>query len=433
MAGKAATALSAFGAGVLTTRRLAPADLGTYLSLLNVVLAGSLVGSLGLGPMVVRVVAWMLAAGDREHARSAVVRILRIATVGGALAGTATGLGLFCASSTPPAIAIAMLTAACVMIGAVQRVTGEVFRGYSDMRGAALFGGYSVNGAYGASGSLLTVIALAATLRGSASVSGALAATLVAGAANLTAALGLLREPGRPVAAAVPAPAMRELLRESLPLMGSALVGFGLLQGDLLILAAFRPRTEVALYGAAARLALVVALPLFVSSSVLPPLVAGLYARGDRAALEATLRRATLWTGLPATVALAAFVLAGRTILGLVFGPFYEASYGLLVVLAIGQAVNVWSGCGSVFLSMTGHAREQLRLTIACGAALVLAGACATRIWGAPGLAVVVAATTAAQNVAMAWIAWRRTGVRIDAGRARSAAASGVATEAPRC
>jgi O-antigen/teichoic acid export membrane protein len=39
---------------------------------------------------------------------------------------------------------------------------------------------------------------------------------------------------------------------------------------------AFRPHTEVAVYGAASRLVILVAMPLVIVNSVVPPLIAGM-------------------------------------------------------------------------------------------------------------------------------------------------------------
>lgn len=183
-------------------------------------------------------------------------------------------------------------------------------------------------------------------------------------------------------------------------------------QVDVLILGAFRGSEEVALYGAAARLVALLALMLGVVNLAVAPFVAELSAQQRHGELERMLRRTATLAGVPAILLLLLFAWQGDRLLGLVFGPAYGVAARVLVILALGQVVNVLAGsCGTV-LMMTGHGALLLRLTLACGGATLAAVALLAWLWGGIGVAVAIAAGLALQNVIMVVAARRTAGVR---------------------
>jgi O-antigen/teichoic acid export membrane protein len=116
------------------------------------------------------------------------------------------------------------------------------------------------------------------------------------------------------------------------------------LQTDFWIVGAFRPQEEVAIYGAAVKLVLMVALPLQIVSAVVPPLITELYVQGRRRELERALRATATLAGIPACLVLAVFMTLGGPILGTVYGGYYREGWLVLAVLSAGQLVNVGLG-----------------------------------------------------------------------------------------
>jgi Na+-driven multidrug efflux pump len=61
-------------------------------------------------------------------------------------------------------------------------------------------------------------------------------------------------------------------------------------------------------------------MPLLIVNLVLPPIVAEMYAQGQRGRLERTLRTFSTLAGIPSLLVLLVFMLLGGSILGLVYG-----------------------------------------------------------------------------------------------------------------
>lgn len=203
----------------------------------------------------------------------------------------------------------------------------------------------------------------------------------------------------------------REIMRVAWPLTVTNLTLFVLTQAPLWILGAFRPPEEVAIYGAAARAVVLVAMPLSVANSVLPPLIAEMYPQGRTRELERALRTTATVAGIPAFLALAVFVLFGGPILGLMFGDYYREGALILALLSIAQLVNVWSGSGSIALSYTGHQAAIMTLTIAGGLLTILAGLAVVGPYGVNGVAVAVSAGIVGYNLALWFVTKRKTGM----------------------
>jgi O-antigen/teichoic acid export membrane protein len=108
---------------------------------------------------------------------------------------------------------------------------------------------------------------------------------------------------------------------------------------------------------------------------------------------------------------LAAFVLFGGPILGLVFGDYYRQGATILALLSLAQLVNVWSGAGSAALAFTGHQATMMALAIAGGLITVIAGLGAVGPYGATGVACAAAAGISAYNVVLWLAAKRKTGM----------------------
>ena len=160
----------------------------------------------------------------------------------------------------------------------------------------------------------------------------------------------------------------------------------GLKLVDVLALGHARPAREVGDYAALSAIVQLVGLYPVALSQTLAPTVAGLYARGELAAvrreLAAYLRRASL---------VAAPMFAGAAVFGpwldLLFGPKYHFDPMLCLTLALGAYVSGVLGPMSVSLSMTGRHRLEFAILAAGGLAslagcLALAPAC-----GAQGVA----------------------------------------------
>jgi len=95
----------------------------------------------------------------------------------------------------------------------------------------------------------------------------------------------------------------------------------------------------------------------------------------------------------------------------MVFGPEYDASYGPLLILIAGQAVNSAAGSVGFLLNMTGHERDTaagMGVAVALNLALNLA---LIPSWGILGAATATAFSMAVWNGLLWWRVWRKLGI----------------------
>lgn len=155
-------------------------------------------------------------------------------------------------------------------------------------------------------------------------------------------------------------------------------------------------------------------LAMFVSlvvNTIISPYAARFHAAGDRASLRKLFNYARLASVLSVGAALAVFLLGGRQLVGLVFGPEFKAAAPLLIILTAGYLGNVIAGpCGTI-LAMTGHERHSAR---AMWVTAILNGLCAIvagRLFGVYGIAIVTAATLTIYQAWLRYIQWRELAV----------------------
>lgn len=128
---------------------------------------------------------------------------------------------------------------------------------------------------------------------------------------------------------------------------------------DKLLLGGLTTAAQVGLYGAAAMISQQNALVIMAINKVFSPRVASLYHQqrlDELSYLFKLLNRWSMATTFP--LALVTIVLA-REILGLV-GPGFEAGWGVLVVMSIGQFTNASTGSAGTFLNMSGYQQVEL-------------------------------------------------------------------------
>lgn len=132
-------------------------------------------------------------------------------------------------------------------------------------------------------------------------------------------------------------------------------------QADILILGLFRPDEQVGVYRVAVQAATLASFGLQAVNTVVAPRFARLYAKGDLERLQ-RLATASAQVVLGFNLAVTAFfIVFGKLVLRLVFGPDFLASYIPLLILLVGQFVNSAMGSVGFLLNMTGHERDTAR------------------------------------------------------------------------
>jgi O-antigen/teichoic acid export membrane protein len=408
--GKVVTIVLAIVMNAMLARLLTPNELGAYFTSYTLVVIGGAIAPLGLDRTVVRFASSAIGADQFGRARTAIRMCLRYGAVGAFGAGLLLILGVgdwlaLDVLHSPLVASVMPLAAGWLVVTALQALFVETFRALQRFDLATILDEFIVD--------VLTASLLGALLlaRGGASVHTVM---LVSLCTTCTAALlggGLLlgRVRGLHGTGTI---SRQEVFAFAWPALitnlAIVLLGRGV---DLWVLGAIRGQSEVAIYGAASRLVVLVATPFLIVQGVIPPIAAELYAQGRVGDMERALRGAASLAGLPAFLVLIVFILFGQTIMRIGYGPYYEQGTTALILLSIGRLVAVWTGSCSIVLMMTGHQKTVMTVTLISGAISILLGILAARTFGFVGIAVTTSVTLMAQNVVQLLLAHRYVGI----------------------
>jgi len=404
---------------------LTPQALGTYFLAYSILRVGITLAQTGLSGTVVRLVAEGIGLNLFGRVRRVISVVLGVGTLG------AVGVGLAyllfgddlarIVFNAPALAAITGLLAGWIMVGALQGLLGETFRGFHDIRLASILGSQPGGDTTGvATLALLTASLLVLWLiNGQATLAAVVLLAICSGAVNTLVAGWLLHrrvtklppqalDEGRKVDTKK---VLREALSISLPLLMVTLLMMVMTQGAVWTIGAFLPQGELALYGAANRLASTVTMPLAIVTAITPPLIAEMYSQGNREDLEHALRNTATLTGIPAFLASMVCIFFASPILGLVYGNYYREGAVVLALLSIGLFTIVLSGSSGIVLAFTGHQKTLMVITIAVSTATLIAMLVTVEPYGIVGVAISRTAGIVLQNGIVLLVVKRKTGM----------------------
>jgi O-antigen/teichoic acid export membrane protein len=152
-----------------------------------------------------------------------------------------------------------------------------------------------------------------------------------------------------------PIPVGRKLLAFSLPASFAGVFSMYVVRVDRLIVGYFRPAAEVGIYQAASRSSVLFGIIMSAFSAIFSPMISTLYHKKEMGRLDELFKISTKW-GLYSILPLFLVIcFVPREIMTVVFGSKYENGYLPLVILAVGQLINVGTGAVGLLLIMTGH------------------------------------------------------------------------------
>ncbi len=409
IAGKLIAAIAAVVVNALLARLLAPDAMGAYFLTFSLVSVFAVAAQLGLNHTVVRLVAESLSMQQPQRAAESVRLVLGLGFSGTLVVAAvlAMGTGKWLAEYLFDSDLIAKimgLAALWVAIMATQGLVAESFRGFHDIRLATVFGGVLT--------STLSALLFAGlwSIQGYSDLGQIITFSIVTAATNAVIGFLFLRAKLHPKGPKSDLTA-RTVLGIAWPIWVTNLTLVALTQADLWVVGMFRGQDDVAIYGAAARFAPLVSMPLLIVNAVVPSLIAELYIRGEKNDLRDALRASATVAVIPAFLVLASFVFLGGPILGIVYGDYYRDGAIVLALLGVGQLVNVWAGsCGMVLL-MTGNQTLMMLISVACGVLNISIAVLVVDRYGITGVATVAAATMILQNGLMLISSKRKTGI----------------------
>jgi O-antigen/teichoic acid export membrane protein len=403
-----------FVGSTLMVRMASPQDVASYLLLLQAITAIGLTMQLGLGPAALRFAP--ISRGEEGTAATALLRrrlftiqiilwaviVPPLALVWPWIAGKLDAPEL--AQATPFLLAAAMLAS-------FGNLADNYLRSFRMYPTSALFTHF-VPRALLLGGFISLWLTSARDVPWQVLISIYMAAQLAAG---LGFALALPRttpgETSEPRAAQRP-PDIRTILgaTTAMGLRSAASVLF--VSSDLWVLAWARPHEEVAIYGIASRVLQIMGAIPGVANFLIPQEFSVLYADGRRDDMERLARTASTSVAMIAGVSFLALLLAGRPAIRFAFGPTYVASWGILLILALGSFWDTASGSAGFALQMSGNHNRLLALTAGAAAVNLLLSLALAPRWGGYGVATATTITLIALNLAMAKSARTLVGVR---------------------
>lgn len=190
----------------------------------------------------------------------------------------------------------------------------------------------------------------------------------------------------------------RSLRASAIPLLGVALFQQASTWGSQLILAAWSSAADVAVFAVAQRAALLTSFILVAVNAIAAPKFSEMYSQNNFEGL----RHVAIWSVrlmlLAAVPALLVMLIFAEWFMGL-FGPEFISAHHILVILALGQFVNVATGSVGFLLAMTGR-EKHFRFNVMIGAIFgVGLGLILIPPFGITGAAVATAIAISVQNL----------------------------------
>jgi len=202
----------------------------------------------------------------------------------------------------------------------------------------------------------------------------------------------------------------RQWFKSALPLVFVGTAGIVNQQISTVIVGSMLGVEAAGIFDVAGKGTIFVSFALLAVNMPLAPVVADLYARGERKRLQRMVTksaRAAFLGSLPVALGLIFF---GRWVL-LIFGREFVKGSIVIAILSGGQLVNVGMGSVALLLNMTGHEWDTAKgIGIAALLNLIL-NLALVPIWGIEGAAIANAVSMAAWNILLAWWVHRRLSV----------------------
>lgn len=389
---------TAIGSNVVLARVTSPADFGLYFILASLLTFATLVAMFGLNTGLVRFVSESIGAGHVGQVKLIIRRgslLAGAALIAGGLACwvfvQVWGSQLF---EIPDAAKIAPLLAISVVAWGVIQLCAALLRSFHDSRWSILltgqFGGPLCN-------SLFVILIVAIYLWQPVSLLAAVACSALSLCVIMPLAVKAIVSIGRrrlvelekPQASSSPTGLpWSTFLWICVPLMLTQCLSYVTGQADIWIGGATVSHEDMALYGAARRLMLIIGIPMQLVNLTVIASIAELRAQNKHQELQRILRSAATMAAIPALLVSIPILVFAGPILWVLFGPFYAGGANLLRVLCIGQIIFVCVGAAELTLMMSGQQMKALWVNLWSSLAMFALGVWFTKSWGIYGLAV---------------------------------------------
>ncbi|ODB89570.1 hypothetical protein A3194_10440 [Candidatus Thiodiazotropha endoloripes] len=156
----------------------------------------------------------------------------------------------------------------------------------------------------------------------------------------------------------------KELLYISLPLMFVNISNFVLNNSGIWLSSIMLDQKSIAVYGAAWKFVNIIVFPLTIFNLVIQPTIVRLYEDKSIEKLEKILRGLSSILSIPAILVSILLLVYNKDLITIVYGDSYIDSSSVLVILTIGQIINVITGQNIILLGLCGKQVLLMKITI---------------------------------------------------------------------
>jgi O-antigen/teichoic acid export membrane protein len=198
-----------------------------------------------------------------------------------------------------------------------------------------------------------------------------------------------------------------ELLKSSLPLFGMVVMNMLITWSPMLFLGVFESNENVGIYSAANRTAMLTSFVLVAVNSIAAPKFAALYKERDYKTLSLVVQNSSKIMIILALPILIFFLFFPSWILSF-FGPQFSQGAHILIILAIGQFINVSTGSVGYLLMMSGNEVLMRNNLIFCAIFGVLLNFLLISEYGILGAAIATSIILSIQNIIALILVWKK-------------------------
>jgi O-antigen/teichoic acid export membrane protein len=400
-----AGAVLSFALSVVLGRMLGANGVGLYFLALSVVTIATVLGRVGLDNTLLRFTAASASSGDWVAVKGLYVKSIRFTLVASTLMAIPVAVFAPWIGNTlfddPNLTDPLRLMALGIVPTALFTIVAQMLQGLKRTRD-----GIAVLGVWAPAFCLAGAIALVPTW----GVQGAAMAYAVAAALTVVIAWWRWHKATPQTAGLEGHFPTEKLLQSSVPLFWVSLSQLVITLSSTVILGIWSTNADVGIYGAASRVVVLLNFLVLAVTSIASPKFAALHEQGDMRALGALAKSSTKLLVLAASPAFAIFFLVPEKVMG-IFGNEFTSGATVIVILAVGQLINIITGPAGNVLMMCGH--ERLVRNTLVMSAFVCVGTSLLLIpqMGVVGAAIALAITVSVENLTMVALVWRKFGI----------------------
>ena len=205
-------------------------------------------------------------------------------------------------------------------------------------------------------------------------------------------------------------PRPMKLLLSSFPFFLSTISAIIISNADTIFLGIFRDAREIGLYAVAIKIAFLTSFFLQITNSSVGPKIAALYEKGLILETQMMVKKVTRGLFFLGLIPLIIFIIFGKYILSM-WGPEFTSAYYILIVLSVGQLINIGTGAVGQLLTMTGNEKSNKNIMLVFVFINLLLNLVLINFYGLLGAAFANMVTVVGMNLVKVKIAKQKTGI----------------------